>query len=171
MIVFSEQIGPAPASTRWTVLCLDFQYILSMYLNRRYSYMKSIKLCANMLVKNIYTSDLDYEPGWFKHILFQNKLDCQQVQSLRVAFHMNQISIFLKKILSFKNVLQLWFIWWKIVSPHCILTHGPGKKYAIGFISQAKIMTQQYIIFIYGTRGWLVHENFFKPSSIFRPNF
>jgi hypothetical protein len=65
IFVILEQIGPAPASTRWTVLCLDFQYILSMYLNRRYSYMKSIKLCANMLVKNIYTSDLDYEPGLF----------------------------------------------------------------------------------------------------------
>ncbi|CAH1794798.1 unnamed protein product [Owenia fusiformis] len=55
--------GPAPLSTRWTILCLDFQYILSMYLNRKYSYIKSVKLCANMLVKNMFTSDSEYEPG------------------------------------------------------------------------------------------------------------
>ncbi len=64
VLLFSlDQIGPAPMSTLWTILCLDFQYILSMYLNRRYSYMKGIKLCANMLVKNICTSDMEYEPG------------------------------------------------------------------------------------------------------------
>ncbi len=50
-------------STRWTVLCLDFHYILSMYLNRRYSYLKNVKLCANMLIKNIFTSDTEHEPG------------------------------------------------------------------------------------------------------------
>ena len=55
--------GPAPVSTRWTVLCMDLQYLLSMYLNRRYSYIKSAKLCANMMVKNIFTSDTLYEPG------------------------------------------------------------------------------------------------------------
>ena len=34
-----------------------------MYLNRRYSYLKSVKLCANMYVKNLFTSDTEYEPG------------------------------------------------------------------------------------------------------------
>ncbi|XP_064594375.1 WD repeat-containing protein 90-like isoform X2 [Liolophura sinensis] len=58
-----EKAGPAPISSRWTVLCLDFHYILSMYLNRKFSYMKSVKLCANMLVRNIFTSDFLYEPG------------------------------------------------------------------------------------------------------------
>ncbi|XP_052262541.1 WD repeat-containing protein 90-like isoform X2 [Dreissena polymorpha] len=58
-----EQSGPAPLSTRWTILCLDFQYILSMYLNRRYAYIKGVRLCANMHVKNIFTSDIQYEPG------------------------------------------------------------------------------------------------------------
>ncbi|KAJ8318923.1 hypothetical protein KUTeg_004014 [Tegillarca granosa] len=54
---------PAPASTIWTVLCLDFNYILSMYLNRKFSYMKGIRLCANMMVKNVFTSDTLYDSG------------------------------------------------------------------------------------------------------------
>lgn len=58
-----DHSGPAPMSTRWTVLCLDMNYILSMYLNRKFSYIKNIKLCANMLVKNISTSDILYEVG------------------------------------------------------------------------------------------------------------
>ena len=36
-----------------------------MYLNRKYSYIKGVRLCANMLVKNIFTSDILYEPGMF----------------------------------------------------------------------------------------------------------
>lgn len=62
----SEHIGPAPSSTRWTVLCLDLQYILSTYLSRRYSYVRSIRLCANMLVKNVFTSDIVYDPGLYR---------------------------------------------------------------------------------------------------------
>ncbi|WAQ96619.1 WDR90-like protein [Mya arenaria] len=58
-----EQSGPAPLSTRWTILCLDFQYILAMYLNRKYAYIKGVRLCANMHVKNMFTSDEQYEPG------------------------------------------------------------------------------------------------------------
>ncbi|XP_033117799.1 WD repeat-containing protein 90-like isoform X4 [Anneissia japonica] len=55
--------GPAPNSTKWTVLVLDFQYILSMYLNRKYAYLKNVRLCANLMVKNLFTSDMQYEPG------------------------------------------------------------------------------------------------------------
>ncbi|KAK7112108.1 WD repeat-containing protein 90-like isoform X2 [Littorina saxatilis] len=58
-----ENSGPAPGTTRWTVLCLDLNYILSTYLNRRYAYVKSMRLCANMLVKNVFTSDVLYDPG------------------------------------------------------------------------------------------------------------
>ncbi|XP_077979468.1 WD repeat-containing protein 90-like [Glandiceps talaboti] len=57
------QQGPAPPVVRWTLLMLDLQYILSMYLNRKYSYLKSVRVCANMFVKNIVTSDLQYEPA------------------------------------------------------------------------------------------------------------
>ena len=59
----SDHSGPAPLSTRWTVLCMDLHYLLSMYLNRRYAYLKTVKLCANMVVKNICTTDTLYEPG------------------------------------------------------------------------------------------------------------
>ncbi|XP_070579992.1 WD repeat-containing protein 90-like isoform X2 [Ptychodera flava] len=55
--------GPAPQVVRWTLLMLDFQYILSMYLNRKYSYLKNVRLCANIMVKNVFTSDMQYEPG------------------------------------------------------------------------------------------------------------
>ncbi|XP_071815143.1 WD repeat-containing protein 90-like isoform X2 [Apostichopus japonicus] len=55
--------GPAPPTSRWTLLLLDFQYILSMYLNRKFSYLKSIQLCSSLFVKNVFTSDIQYEPG------------------------------------------------------------------------------------------------------------
>ncbi|XP_070846624.1 WD repeat-containing protein 90 [Chaetodon trifascialis] len=56
-------VGPAPTSVRWTCLMLDLQYTLSVYLNRSYSHLKSVKLCANMSVKNMFTSDLLLDPG------------------------------------------------------------------------------------------------------------
>uniref|UniRef100_A0A8C4E682 WD repeat-containing protein 90 n=1 Tax=Dicentrarchus labrax TaxID=13489 RepID=A0A8C4E682_DICLA len=56
-------VGPAPTSVRWTCLMLDLQYTLSVYLNRCYSHLKSVKLCANMAVKNMLTSDLLLDPG------------------------------------------------------------------------------------------------------------
>ncbi|XP_027718740.1 WD repeat-containing protein 90 isoform X2 [Vombatus ursinus] len=59
----TDLIGAAPNYVRWTCLQLDLQFILIMYLNRRYSHVKGIKLCANQLVKNIYTSDLSFDPG------------------------------------------------------------------------------------------------------------
>uniref|UniRef100_A0A674I574 WD repeat-containing protein 90 n=1 Tax=Terrapene triunguis TaxID=2587831 RepID=A0A674I574_9SAUR len=60
---FIYLVGVAPANVRWTCLMLDLHYILSMYLNRRCSHLKSIKLCSNLLVKNVYTSDLLFEPA------------------------------------------------------------------------------------------------------------
>ncbi|KAI4807351.1 hypothetical protein KUCAC02_027163 [Chaenocephalus aceratus] len=56
-------VGPAPTSVRWTCVTLDLQYTLSVYLNRCYSQLKSIKLCANMAVKNMFTSNLLLDPG------------------------------------------------------------------------------------------------------------
>ncbi|KAM4632224.1 WD repeat-containing protein 90 [Discoglossus pictus] len=55
-------VGPAPTRSRWTCLLLDMQYILSMYLSRRYSHLRSVKLCSNLLVKNLLTSDLLFNP-------------------------------------------------------------------------------------------------------------
>ncbi|XP_038043068.2 WD repeat-containing protein 90 isoform X1 [Anas platyrhynchos] len=58
-----DLVGAAPANVRWTCLMLDLHDILSMYLNRRYSHLKSIKLCSNLLVRNVCTSDLVFDPG------------------------------------------------------------------------------------------------------------
>ncbi|KAM6407489.1 WD repeat-containing protein 90 [Rhynochetos jubatus] len=55
--------GAAPADVRWTCLVLDLRSILSLYLSRPYSHLKSIKLCSNLLVKNLCTSDLVFDPG------------------------------------------------------------------------------------------------------------
>uniref|UniRef100_A0A8C4E0D1 WD repeat-containing protein 90 n=1 Tax=Dicentrarchus labrax TaxID=13489 RepID=A0A8C4E0D1_DICLA len=60
---FLYLVGPAPTSVRWTCLMLDLQYTLSVYLNRCYSHLKSVKLCANMAVKNMLTSDLLLDPA------------------------------------------------------------------------------------------------------------
>ncbi|XP_074742639.1 WD repeat-containing protein 90 isoform X2 [Strix uralensis] len=58
-----DLVGAAPADVRWTCLVLDLHSILSLYLNRRYSHLKSVKLCSNLLVKNLCTSDLVFDPG------------------------------------------------------------------------------------------------------------
>ncbi|NXV45983.1 WDR90 protein, partial [Uria aalge] len=58
-----DLVGAAPADVRWTCLVLDLPSILSLYLSRRYSHLKSIKLCSNLLVKNLCTSDLVFDPG------------------------------------------------------------------------------------------------------------
>uniref|UniRef100_A0ABM5EZ39 WD repeat-containing protein 90 n=1 Tax=Pogona vitticeps TaxID=103695 RepID=A0ABM5EZ39_9SAUR len=58
-----DLVGLAPSHVRWTCLMLDLRYILSLYLNRKYSHLKSVKLCANLLVKNLFTSDLLFDPG------------------------------------------------------------------------------------------------------------
>ena len=58
--------GSGVASSRnaamWTFLCLDLREILSEYLSSSYSYIKNIKLCANILVKNAFTSEIEYSP-------------------------------------------------------------------------------------------------------------
>ena len=68
-------VGPAPSSVRWTCLMLDLKSILSTYLSRCYSHVKTIKLCANMVVKNVFTSDLLFNPGNMKLDRIINLLD------------------------------------------------------------------------------------------------
>ncbi|XP_037588185.1 WD repeat-containing protein 90 [Cebus imitator] len=58
-----DRVGLATAGPRWTCLQLDLQDILMVYLNRRYSHLKSVRLCASLLVRNLYTSDLCFEPA------------------------------------------------------------------------------------------------------------
>nr|XP_030140775.3 WD repeat-containing protein 90 isoform X6 [Taeniopygia guttata] len=55
--------GAAPADVRWTCLVLDLPSILALYLSRRHSHLRGVKLCCNLLVKNLCTSDLLFEPG------------------------------------------------------------------------------------------------------------
>ncbi|NXE85037.1 WDR90 protein, partial [Cochlearius cochlearius] len=58
-----DLLGAAPADVRWTCLVLDLRSILSLYLGRRYSHLKGVKLGSNLLVKNLCTSDLVFDPG------------------------------------------------------------------------------------------------------------
>ncbi len=55
--------GQAPPVTKWTILCVDLKSMMQMYSNRTFQSVRGFKLCANMLVKNVITSDLLYEPG------------------------------------------------------------------------------------------------------------
>jgi hypothetical protein len=55
--------GCAPPLTRWTVLCVDLPALLAAYTTRTYAHVRGFKLCASMLVKNVITSDVLYEPG------------------------------------------------------------------------------------------------------------
>lgn len=65
-------VGPAPVSVRWTCLMMDLRYVLSVYLNRTHSHLKSVKLCAYMAVKNLVTSDLLLDPGTCSFFLTKN---------------------------------------------------------------------------------------------------
>ncbi|XP_023044994.1 WD repeat-containing protein 90 isoform X2 [Piliocolobus tephrosceles] len=58
-----DLVGLVPHGARWTCLQLDLQDILLVYLNRRYGHLKSVRLCASLLVRNLYTSDLCFEPA------------------------------------------------------------------------------------------------------------
>lgn len=59
----SELAAVAPSGARWTCLQLDLRDILLVYLNRCYGHLKGVKLCASLLVKSLYTSDLCFDPG------------------------------------------------------------------------------------------------------------
>ena len=47
---------------RWTLLVLDLKAILSHYLHANFAYLKNVKLCSNLLVKNVFTSEIEYSP-------------------------------------------------------------------------------------------------------------
>ncbi|XP_023472469.2 WD repeat-containing protein 90 isoform X5 [Equus caballus] len=58
-----DAAGVPPTGARWTCLQLDLHDLLLVYLNRRYGHLKSIRLCASLLVRNLYTSDLCFDPA------------------------------------------------------------------------------------------------------------
>lgn len=53
----------APVHTKWTVFCIDLNSLVRIYANRTYECVRGFKLCSSMLVKNVVTSDVLYEPG------------------------------------------------------------------------------------------------------------
>ena len=55
--------GAAPPITRWTVLCVDLITLTQTYANRQFQCVRGYKLCANLQIKNVVTSDFLYEPG------------------------------------------------------------------------------------------------------------
>ncbi|XP_045426288.1 WD repeat-containing protein 90 isoform X2 [Pipistrellus kuhlii] len=55
--------GVPPPAARWTCLQLDLHAILLVYLNRRYNHLKGVRLCASLLVRSLYTSDLCFDPA------------------------------------------------------------------------------------------------------------
>lgn len=63
LLCSKDRVGAVPYTTRWTLLCFDMQYVLSVYLNKHYLYLKKLRLCSSMFVKNAFTSDICYEPG------------------------------------------------------------------------------------------------------------
>ncbi|XP_066239129.1 WD repeat-containing protein 90 isoform X2 [Saccopteryx leptura] len=58
-----DLIEVALPGARWTCLQLDLRELLLVYLNRHYSHLKSVRLCASLLVRNLYTSDLCFDPA------------------------------------------------------------------------------------------------------------
>lgn len=53
---------PSSELSRWTFLILDLKSTLSQLLNGNHAYLKTLKLCANVVVKGAYTSDIEYRP-------------------------------------------------------------------------------------------------------------
>ena len=47
---------------RWTLLVLDLRATLTQHLNANFAYVKNIKLCANILVRGVFTSNTEYSP-------------------------------------------------------------------------------------------------------------
>ena len=55
--------GAAPPITKWTILCVDLINLTQVYASRTFQCVRGYKLCANLLIKNVVTSDFLYEPG------------------------------------------------------------------------------------------------------------
>ena len=53
---------PSSGLSRWTFLVLDLKSILCQLLNGSHAYVKTLKLCANVVMKGAYTSDFEYHP-------------------------------------------------------------------------------------------------------------
>ncbi len=47
---------------QWILLKINLRDLLSKYLHTKYCYLKNIKICANLLVKNVLVSEFNYTP-------------------------------------------------------------------------------------------------------------
>ncbi|XP_054849422.1 WD repeat-containing protein 90 isoform X2 [Eublepharis macularius] len=85
-----DLVGLAPTNVRWTFLTFDLRHVLSLYLNRSYSHLKSVRLCSNLLVKNLFTSNLLFDPGVTFSEVQQSKQTLQGVAPIprEMAFPM-----------------------------------------------------------------------------------
>lgn len=55
-------VAVASPGARWTCLQLDWHDILLIHLNQRCSHLKSVRLCASLLVQSLYPSDQCFSP-------------------------------------------------------------------------------------------------------------
>lgn len=55
----SSSTEPCP---RWALLTVDLQSALATFFNRTYMCLKSVKVCANVLIKGVFTSNQEYSP-------------------------------------------------------------------------------------------------------------
>ncbi|XP_062041569.1 WD repeat-containing protein 90 [Lepus europaeus] len=60
---FPFAFGAAGAGARWTCLQLDLRDTLLLHGRRRYGHLRGVRLCASLLVRNLYTSDLCFDPA------------------------------------------------------------------------------------------------------------
>ena len=64
LVTRSVLTRPSPlGGDSWTILCMDLLTTLREFLHCSYSYVKGIRLCGNLLVRNIFTSDIRYLPS------------------------------------------------------------------------------------------------------------
>ena len=54
--------GSTDPTPRWTLLAVDLQSALATFFNQTYMCLKSVKVCANVFIKGVFTSDQEYTP-------------------------------------------------------------------------------------------------------------
>ena len=52
----------SPDKTPWIMFCLDLKKTMAVHLNKKYGGLKAIRICANLSVKSVFTSDIEFNP-------------------------------------------------------------------------------------------------------------
>lgn len=58
----SSSSGSSDPTPRWALLTVDLQSALATFFNRTYMCLKNVKVCANVLIKGVFTSNQEYTP-------------------------------------------------------------------------------------------------------------